>query len=87
MVAYDTGRPNLRTTATVIISVNRNLNGPKVNPPSDAIDVPEDQDPRKWFYPVNVTDPDSVRQLGFVEARAPNKQGAFRFRQYYENKF
>ena len=63
MVAYDSGRPNLRTTATVTITVNRNLNGPKVNPPSDVIDVIENENPIKWFYPVNVTDPDSVSHL------------------------
>ena len=62
VVAYDSGRENLRTTATVIITVNRNLNGPRVNPPSSVIDVEEDENPQKWHYPVNVTDPDSVSQ-------------------------
>ena len=60
MVAYDSGRPALRTTSTVYVTVNRNLNGPRISPPSDIIDVEEDEEPRKWHYAVNVSDPDSV---------------------------
>lgn len=60
VVAYDTGRPLLRTTSTVTINVNRNLNGPSVNPPNAEIDITQYEDPTKWGYLVNVTDPDSV---------------------------
>lgn len=60
MIAYDSGRPSLQTTATVYITVNRNLGGPSIWPPNEIIDADEDEDPRKWHHPVNVTDPDSV---------------------------
>ena len=50
----------MKTTATVTVSVNRNLNPPRMNPPSVDIFVDQDVKVPSWGYPVNVTDPDSV---------------------------
>ena len=60
VIAYDEGRPSLQATATVIVNINRNLNGPQVVPQSDIVFANETENPRTWHYSVNVTDPDSV---------------------------
>lgn len=60
VVAYDTGKPLLRSTANVAISVSRNLNGPQFFPNSENVDLPVDTNPDFWSMKQNVTDPDSV---------------------------
>lgn len=60
VIAYDTELPDLQTTATVYVTVNRNLGGPVVVPPNVVINASQDEPVQSWGYPVNVTDPDSV---------------------------
>ncbi|KAL3875970.1 hypothetical protein ACJMK2_033864 [Sinanodonta woodiana] len=59
VVAYDTAKPLVTGTALVSITVNRNLNGPVIRPPTVALTVWENTDITFWGYRVNVTDPDS----------------------------
>ncbi|KAH3862863.1 hypothetical protein DPMN_025838 [Dreissena polymorpha] len=59
VVAYDSAVPSVRSTATVTVSVERNLNGPRVVPPSVTINASQDSPVHSWGYLVNVTDPDS----------------------------
>lgn len=59
-MTYGTDKPDLRSTATVTIDVQRNLNGPRFFPQSDSIELPETTSTDFWSMPQNVTDPDSV---------------------------
>nr|XP_034314272.1 protocadherin Fat 4 isoform X3 [Crassostrea gigas] len=61
VVTYGTDKPDLRSTATVTIDVQRNLNGPRFFPQSDSIELPETTSTDFWSMPQNVTDPDSSK--------------------------
>ncbi|XP_060080745.1 protocadherin Fat 4-like, partial [Ylistrum balloti] len=59
VVAYDTGKPSLRRTGTVVIDVARNLNGPTFYPINQQVELPQSTNPDFWSLALNVTDPDS----------------------------
>lgn len=62
-MTYGTDKPDLRSTATVTINVQRNLNGPRFFPQTDSIELPETTSTDFWSMPQNVTDPDSVSTI------------------------
>ena len=66
VLAYGTDKPDLRSTATVTITVDRNLNGPRFFPQSDSIELPETTSTDFWSMPQNVSDPDSVSYKWFL---------------------
>ncbi|XP_052686849.1 protocadherin Fat 3-like [Crassostrea angulata] len=61
ILTYGTDKPDLRSTATVTIDVQRNLNGPRFFPQSDSIELPETTSTDFWSMPQNVTDQDSSK--------------------------
>ncbi|XP_062579030.1 protocadherin Fat 3-like [Saccostrea cucullata] len=61
VLAYGTDKPDLRSTATVTVNVQRNLNGPRFFPQTDRIELPETTGIDFWSMPQNVTDPDSSK--------------------------
>lgn len=62
--AYDSAYPNIRARTNLIVTVNRNLNGPDAN--SVSLTLPETTDPITWSYYINATDRDSVSMLTVI---------------------
>ncbi|XP_071105610.1 protocadherin Fat 4-like isoform X2 [Haliotis cracherodii] len=60
VAGYDSLYPDLRSTSTVRITVNRNGFGPEFSPPSVTLELPETTSTTSWSRPINVTDRDST---------------------------